>query len=420
MAFQQRNISTNIARFTFIVYLTWSILYAPLKWIFNLAGVGFLFYLPKILLLFVVFLYLFLSAKTNKPTLFLIFMIIISSIVSYITMRNMEQILFSVYIFIPFIFSIYFGNELLNSASKKYFLFLWIMCCLGLLLNIFITFPWAGTSVDIGGKEVYVAKEWATYGVSRYAGFSVASWSVASQLLALGTYLYCFTERKFYKFLYFIVTLLFLLLTTAKGPIFAFLIMGVVTAISNGKRYLIKYFYLPPLIIGIGLPLLSYIYWGMFVYSGHTSGSWLFTAETIFARMTVTWPLALDFIINKGSYLFGIGMGGIGSPLGYFYNGSDYDVSEFSFADSFYVYTFAVFGLLGIISVILLVNRAKNMVWGNADSIFSSLLILELLYFGIVDAPYERDFFICFIGIALANLYKRSKRTMTKKERYER
>lgn len=406
MSFQKRKVNVNIARFSFMLYLTWSVLYGPLKWGFNLVGASFLFYIPKLMLIVIVIIYMVLSAKINKITVFFLMMAVLSSIVSYLHMKNIEQILFSLYIFIPFIFSIYFGSELLDCSIHRYLLFLWVVACLGLFINMFTSFPWAGTSVDIGGKEVYVAKEWTTYGVSRYAGFSVASWSVASQLLTLGTYLYCFTNKRILKFFYFMVTIMFLMLTTSKGPIFSFIIMGLATAISNRKSYLLKHFYMPPLIIGISLPLVSYIYWGIFVYSGHSSGSWIFTAETIYARMTVTWPLALDFIVNKGNSIFGIGMGGIGSPLGSFYDGNDYDVSEFSFADSFYVYSFALFGIFGLGVIFLIVNRAKKIQWNNLKSVFSCLLIMELLYFGIVDAPYERDFFICFIGISLVTIYK--------------
>lgn len=402
------NRKISLARLTFLIYLTWSVLYAPIKWIANLSGLGFLFYIPKILLILVVIISIFSKKKINKPTLYMVCILLVSSCVSFFYMRNIDQVFFALYIFIPFIFTLYFGEYLISESIHRYFIFLWSLTCFGLFLNAFITFPWAGASIEINGQAVYVAKEWSTYGVSRYAGFSVASWSVASQLLGLGTYLFCFTKQRYIKLFYFIVTILCMLLTTAKGPIFAFFIMGIVTLISNKKTYIVKGFFYPPIIIGIGLPLLSYAYFGSISYSGRTGTSWLFTAETIYARMTLTWPLAIDFVLSKGNVFTGVGLGGMGSPLGIFYDAIDsFKINDFSFADSLYVYTFAIFGIPGIYILLKIVNRAKDMKWRNKEYLFSSFIILELLYFGVVDAPYERDFFICFIGISIAILFKR-------------
>lgn len=64
--------SLSMARAVFVIFLLWSTFYAPLKWILNLAGVGFLFYIPKFALLISIIVSVFLTRKINKQTVFLL------------------------------------------------------------------------------------------------------------------------------------------------------------------------------------------------------------------------------------------------------------------------------------------------------------------------------------------------------------
>ncbi|EKK7302039.1 hypothetical protein PO691_004946, partial [Escherichia coli] len=229
------------------------------------------------------------------------------------------------------------GEKLINGGMYKTLIIIWAMISIGVLLNVVIQYPWAGAVMDIDGGAIYIAKEWTTYDVTRYAGFSVASYSVATQLLAIGVYLICVAKTKKIKVIFFVVTFILLVLTTTKGAIFSLAAVGLLLFFYTNKKIMLHKILIIVLIIDIILPILSLSYSDSLVYSGNRGGSWLLTTETIYERMTWMWPESLSFILHKGNVIMGAGMGGIGTALSLFYQQFDENALRFASADNIFI-----------------------------------------------------------------------------------
>lgn len=124
------------------------------------------------------------------------------------------------------------------------------------------------------------------------------------------------------------------------------------------------------LIIDIILPILSLSYSDSLVYSGNRGGSWLLTTETIYERMTWMWPESLSFILHKGNVIMGAGMGGIGTALSLFYQQFDENALRFASADNIFIYTFGLFGVLGVIALFVLCKKHLKSI-GKMISLFT-------------------------------------------------
>lgn len=394
----------DLAKFGLVVYLFWGALYAPFKWLTFSVGAGYLFYIPKVSLAIILFLGIIVTGKINKIFSLFIFFTFISIIYGYYNFRSIEQVLFGVYIFLPFLYGLFFGRKIIDGNFNRIALVLWMLIVFGVLLNKFITYPWAGMNVLIGDQEVYVGKTWKTYGVERVSGFTAASYSAATQLLPLGIYILSFYKRVNLKFLLvFAFTLVSLIFTTTKGAIFAFFFVSMLMIFYRGRNLFLSSFMLLLICLNILLPLAASYYFSGISYGGIRGGSWLFTSETIYERMIWMWPESWAFIVEKGSLLFGDGMGGIGTPLSYFYDST----LVFASADSLFIYAYGLFGIFSVIFYFVLWRKTKKIDWNSSKSIFCTTMIFSLFLFGLVGAPFERDFWMAFLGISFNLIFER-------------
>ncbi|MBU2823844.1 hypothetical protein HF283_06950, partial [Acidithiobacillus ferrooxidans] len=59
----------------------------------------------------------------------------------------------------------------------------------GVLINVFVQYPWVGASFKIGGEEVQISRRWWAFGISRIGGFSGASFDAAIQIMFFSVWL---------------------------------------------------------------------------------------------------------------------------------------------------------------------------------------------------------------------------------------
>src|SRR5699024_151030 len=103
-----------------------------------------------------------------------------------------------------------------------------------------------------------------------------------------------------------------------------------------------------------------------------------------------------------GNYLLGNGIGGIGVSLAYFYD----EELIFASTDSLFIYGYSFFGVFFIITLWLLCNKIRKFTWDYQTSVYSTLMFLSILIYGITGSPIERDFWMIFIGIAFHIILK--------------
>jgi hypothetical protein len=380
--------------------------YGLLRYVLDAVSGGSLIYVPKILLLIYTVTILILKAQPNIKVLVVFSLLLISSIQCFLVFSSYEQVLFAIYILAPLLFGMYFGGNLISEPSVRFLELLVYFTISGLIVNLIGDMPWSGAQVDVGGRTVVAAKAWSALGISRLSGFSNASYSAATILMAVGTFVMCFMKRR--RAIVYFVALGGIVLTTTKGAIAGLVIAGIFYLLKNTR---LRAAYFPTVIallfLNFYLPYLAYVRFlsgqDQYAMGDFNLSVGFFTLETMFDRMQWMWPLSMDFIVKNGGWLLGTGIGGIGAPLGIFYD----DTLIFASADSLFVYLFAMFGALAVAIICGVTIAAISRNWSTPANVYAKIMILEILLFGLTGSPIERPTFVLFVGIAVNFSFKR-------------
>lgn len=401
-----RIILEKIFLFTCFIFLLTEIINAPLRY-FN----PFLPYINKILMIISIsclLLYkIFIKFKIKIIIIMFLFIFFYGLIIGLFYINNIFQILFGLYMFLPLIFGFIFGyvvpcNILYNKKIIYYMTSFLFIAIIGVLLNYFITYPWEGFQVLIGGLEIEGQRRWGTIGIrlKRIAGFSRASFAVSSQILYLFLIIDLFILKNIkIKIVSYIIVLLSLGLTTTKSSILTFLfylsIKFIFCFINNHLLYktvLLKIGIIFFIIIGIFLPIFSYYY---SIDLNIQSPIMILLVNSFGERMTRVWPNAINLLINQGNIILGRGIGGIGGGIQMF------EKLNINPADNMYLYLFVTFGILSVIMFIILsIKLIIKKYNSNIDINFSVLLICILLS-GISSPIIESGFTVFLFGFIL-------------------
>jgi hypothetical protein len=387
-----------IARTAFVLYIASEVAFGPLRAAFFVTGMGFLFYIPKLSIVGLPFFYVLLTKRLTYSFLLFLLLIIYAAVRGYYVFGNYQQVLFGFYIFAPFMFGLYFGTALFSPSVLRWLRFLWILSAVGVTLNLFVDFPWSSLELNVFGKQVVATKIWQAGDYSRISGFSGASYSVSTQVLALGGLLMC-VDSKRRAWLYFLVSLFVITVTTQKSSMMSFVIFSGFFFFRSGLAYNAAIVLLG--VLNVVPPLVAYFRYaeGNGIVAPDDPGLQVgfFNIHTMFERAQWMWPMSLDYISGHGGWIFGAGLGGIGTPLAYFSR----EEMLFASADSFFIYLLGIFGLasLGILAGLCLLTFRSKLAGGLP--LFSKLMIAAALAFGISQSPVERGTFFMFFGIAL-------------------
>jgi hypothetical protein len=388
-----------IARIAFILFIGSEVAFGPLRSLFFLTGMGLLFYIPKLSIVGLPFFYILLTRKLTYIFVIFIILMIYSAVRGYYVFGNYQQVLFGFYVFSPFVFGLYFGQSLLSPSVIAWLRALWLLAVIGVTLNLFVDFPWSSLELNIFGKQVVATKIWQAGDYSRLSGFSNASYSVSTQVLALGGLLMC-AENKKRAWLYFLVSAFVIFVTTQKSSILSFIIFAGFFLWRSGLAYSAASILLG--VLNVVPPLIAYFRYaegnGIVAPDNTRFETGFFNVHTMFERAQWMWPMSLDFINGHGGWIFGAGLGGIGTPMAYFAR----EEVLFASADSFFVYLLGIFGLGSLVilfGICLVSSRTK---WTSGALLFSKLMIAATLAFGVSQSPVERGTFFMFFGIALA------------------
>jgi len=392
------------------VFIFFDVIYAPLKLGLYRGGLEYILYAPKAAMALLPILSLIYIRKTGSMmiTFILLLAMGVSAIIGYHFFGSIPQIAFEFYIFFPLLFGCYYGAQLWSPSVVKALTILWFVASLGIIGNFFGDYPWSGLDLEIDGRAVHVARAWATDlgGVSRLAGFSSASYSVACQLMVIGTILLFLEKRLALKLVYSIVGFALIIATTTKGAIAAyFVILLIFWSRKLGNRI-----YMPTLIIAslanVLLPLYAY---HQYLFSKSISESgvsgfqyWFIGLNSFVARIAWFWPNVMKFILDHGSAYWGAGLGGMGTSVVLFYD----EGVQIASADNMFLYLFGNFGLLAVIFYIFLVIRPMMVPWTSYYR-FAKLLILLTVLYGVIGVPIERPTFCLVMGSALGMLFRR-------------
>ncbi len=298
----------------------------------------------------------------------------------------------------------YFVASLLLVPGRRGLMFLgviWLVTLVGVTLDKFlVTFPWLGIKTVVGDLTVDVSKDWQIQAElsRRVAGFARSSISIAALLPPLTIVLMCRARHMATRLGLAAISVGSVFLTTQKGSFIAFAPVAAILAARPGRQMLLLR--LAVLIFAsltIGLPILT---------SGlHLShGSGVFSTESLYLRISETWPDAWRWIFSHQMLVFGVGLGGIGGAQ------RIYAPASFNPADNFFILTYAYFGAFAIFYMAFIGFLALRPITGSEERAVPGIAIVAFLCgYGTVLSVIEDQSAALFLGAALGVLARETR-----------
>lgn len=301
----------------------------------------------------------------------------------------------------------FFLASLLVSPGRKLLTFMiviWCVTVIGLCLDkFFVTFPWTGITTIIGNLNVDVSRNWEIQDpfARRVAGFARSSISAAILVPLLGIVIMSRMRNWRLRLLVAATSCIAVFLTTQKGSIVAIIPVAAILCLSPSRRpALLRFCCVVFMTACVALPLVT-----LGLYFAHGTG--VFSTESIFLRVSYTWPDAWQWILHHQMLVFGVGLGGIGGPQRL------YAINSFNPADNFFILMYAYFGAFAVVYLFFVCALALRPVVGSKERATAALAVLAfLLGYGIVLSLVEDQIAALFLGAAIGALWRETRRTI--------
>ncbi|MCU4158205.1 hypothetical protein J1N10_19680 [Carboxylicivirga sp. A043] len=379
---------------------------APIRFYTDKMGLGVFIYTKDLALLTVALLLIFRQNKIVVVYKIMILFFVFLAFYGAIALLNgvvMRQVLFAYKIYISLFIGIQSYRFLPQLSSRLIKAVNWLafFSFLGLLVNVFYSFPWERAGMDIGGVTVDLSRSTvAAGGFKRIAGFG-RNWSNPAYFALIATVLnYSFLEK--WKIRHILMTILFfigMLISTNKGAIGAFLLITMFVLIKiRMPNVILKLGILALLLLVVILPILSWS--NLLIIDNNMPIVYRILFSSFKVRVEEVWPQALDLIMNHGDLLFGRGIGGIGASQIIF------EPLLYHPGDNLFIY---LYGLVGVFSFVILayfgVKIIALSIKESREGTFTALLAICFLGIGIIGTPLENGVLNFFFGLMLASLY---------------
>ena len=350
-----------------------------LRYILSFLGIYILIYLAPIVVFFLSLFSIFASALSGKFSSIFIFIFLVIHILYSIFLGIPPQVvLFSVYTLNAFLMGIVAIQRNYLGKLSRHLPLLWALACLGVLLSMAVDFPWIGSTVEIGGTKVETARDWDVAGIRRLAGLSRSSAVVGVEIAISMAFLLSQRYPIFLKILFFAVSVICIVATTAKTILIAIVAspaIYILFAATSRKTHRSRRYSIAVILISmslmtfvvVGFPFLGNF--GAQLYIGFDPSLIFdfFRLDSLEDRILNTWPEALSILTqaknNELFYIFGAGLGSIGGGS-YIYIGALANP-----ADNMFVFLFVTFGLSGVLFFIPIFLRWKQWNIYNNDSL---------------------------------------------------
>lgn len=335
-----------------LLFITTEVFGGALRYYFAEAGVSWLIYVPKLMIVLLV-----LVASVTEiyrtgiggPIVVSLMLLLLFSLVGVYYTGNIIQVAFGLYVLLPLLLGLMAEPAFTRFGSRliPYVTLLWLCAAGGVIYDFFVDTPWSGYAFELSGTEVSSSRQWWAYGgIERVAGFSRASFDVAGQLLFLALPIMLLRRGWFLKSLIWIATGVLIVLTTTKKTVGVYALFTVLLPVMSLyitprkiKRAVARFLPWVMVAVGIALPVSVLL----LDYAFNLQSEWVrFVFNSFEDRLTQMWPDAFHLVFHEGSPIFGRGIGGIGAAQSYF------EPVLFNAADNLYLYLYAVFGIFSL------------------------------------------------------------------------
>jgi hypothetical protein len=384
--------------FAILLFLLFRVVDAPLRYSLTTSGLGLLTSLPNVLMLGLLTVGTcreLLMRRVDTTFLAVVSLLGWSAVIGTLFIGNPRQVLLALYTLLPLLFGIQSSAVFTENLGRMKLIIacLWAVAVAGVFLSIFVDFPWTGFSYDRFGIEVEGSRDWSTFGLPRFAGFSRVSYEAATVILLTCLMLEPTTEGRWAKAALWIATGAAIAVTTTKGLMGAYLLLLAWLATRRWRRL---WQFLTALIgtVMIALPVsTAYVKYNL----GLSDIVTRFILVSFEDRLLNTWPDVLRMVGRDGSVILGRGLGGIGGAQKFF------EAGFYNPADNLFLYLYVLFGVGSFVIIFLFLRRICRLLRGPvaAPDTFRLLLSLSVLSFGLTANVIESPAFAFAIGAAL-------------------
>lgn len=339
----------DVALLLLFIFLVNDIFGGALRYYTVELGLPFLAYVPSIVLalaLLPMFVTYLLVDGVTSTYLTIFAMLAVAATYGVFNLGNWIQVCYGLWSLVPFLTGIVILPSIVRSWRRflPYALCLWVLTVVGVFVNYFHSWPWIGFEYQLGTLSVSASRLWQVdqFGLFRLPGFSQASYFVAPQILILALFLRGVLVKR-YWIVVWVISGGAIALTTSKTLLLIFLFFSLLWIVPDKHAFrVVKAIPIVAAAISILLPFsmtLISLDWLRSMQSPLSQG----LISTFVERMQVGWPEWIRMIVDHGSAVFGRGLGGIGTAQEHF------EPALFSPSDNIAVFTFATFGVFGIV-----------------------------------------------------------------------
>lgn len=410
-------LTTSQAYYTWAIYLimaafcTANVVTGPLRWMFALVKLTPLIYLPTMGLLLGIAWTLFRNWQRHGISRLQVvtLAVLAYAVVLGLFFTPVVQVVFGVYVLLPFFFGLVAAPVILHNPEQmqRYIFILWVIACVGVLLNVLVTYPWEGFEYEVAGQSIEGAREWqSTGGGKRLAGFSRSSFDGAIQIQLLAIAFIMLRRGLLGNILIWLISGAAIFFTTSKGIYNVFLVLTPVVFLKERmpERVLRAW----PLFFGL-ISLWLVVSTQFIDYSFSINDPfWANITFSFYDRLNNMWPEAWALIAQHGSPLLGRGFGGLGTAQTYF------EPELFNAGDNLFMYWIVIFGWLALVPIIILLLASLWIrPWTRKGDSLPYALTLATIVYGITTNVVENAFFAITCGMVVHFLAVRMREALS-------
>lgn len=347
--------------------------------------------------------------ESMVPILATLAFAVLEIILSFVLGRTAAEIGFALYIWLAFLVALAITQRRMQDRLIDAMTPIFFIATAGVLINVMFRYPWVDASYEVMGRQMVAARDWQAYGMQRLSGFTRASYTAAAQILICYVALEHRTKSLVWRAVYWSAGCAAIYYTTSKSPLLAmaclpivYFLVGRIRETKAARRRWAA--------IGIVAFWIALVFAGPFL--ALTYGPALYPAGTgagadysSFAdRVLNTWPNAIALIdrYDPVQWIFGRGLGGIGSPQQLAHPDS------YNPGDNLAIYLFITFGIASFIFALLLFRGALRSIEAGGRGRRDFVMIIAML--GIGTAANVIESVLPSIVLAIACARPRSRR----------
>ena len=383
-------------------FLLTTVLDGPLRYVLAAKKLIPLIYLPKILLLLAIPCLIVGRFRLSRGFVAGGAVIALALVWGAANLPNPQQALFGLWVLVPLLYGLLVTRYMLDEpvAYRRLFWLLFVVVVAGVLLNPLFNYPWVGASLDIEGTTIEISRQWTASGIDRYAGFSRASFSAASQILAFAIWLVATGRRRLHKLMIWIVAGAGIALTTSKGPVAAWLVLTLFFV--SGALFQYRKSWRRVWTVALCLVLATVVLLPLTTLLIHyepklDSLGNAFLFASFGDRLNWMWPNSLGLLQDGAEWIIGRGLGGIGMAQQYF------EPSRYLAADNMFVYLAVDIGPLFAAALLWIVARGVLTAFiRSSDAVLVFAIFMFIAVYGLVVNIFEEPFLSFLLGTAVS------------------